>query len=55
MKVREIKIGNSIVEIHDDFVDPDQTESIIKKIGSISFTRTTDKNLKSNKEQRIAI
>lgn len=35
MKVKEIRVGNTIIEIYDDYVDPNNTERIIKNIGTI--------------------
>lgn len=47
MKVMEIRIGNSVVEIYDDYVNPDKTEEILKKLGTIgnSKRKVVEKNV----------
>lgn len=54
MKVKEIRVGNSTIEIHNDFVDPEKTESIMKKIGSIRSVRITD-GTAEQQDRRVAI
>lgn len=56
MKVMEMKIGNSIVEIYDDcVVGPEEVDKILKRIGSIGTGKLAPEPDSSIKESEVKL